>query len=80
MLELPSGEGVARAVEEGMGLAILSQLVVENAVREGRVVAADIAGVDLRRTFRLVSLRARTLSPAARAFMAVARGEMQPSI
>jgi DNA-binding transcriptional LysR family regulator len=73
VLELPSGEGVARAVEAGMGLAILSPLVVEHAVRERRLIAADIAGVDLRRTFRLVSLRARTLSPAAHAFIAVVR-------
>lgn len=73
VLELPSGEGVARAVEAGMGFAILSQLVVEHAVRERRLVAADIAGVDLRRTFRLVSLRTRSLSPAAHAFIAAVR-------
>jgi DNA-binding transcriptional LysR family regulator len=80
VLELPSGEGVARAVEAGMGLAILSQLVVEHAVREQRLVAADIAGVDLRRTFRLISLRTRTLSPAAHAFMAVVREKDQTAI
>jgi DNA-binding transcriptional LysR family regulator len=68
VLELPSGEGVARAVEAGMGLTILSELVVERAVRAGRLVAVDIRGVDLRRTLRLVSLRGRTLSPAAHAF------------
>jgi DNA-binding transcriptional LysR family regulator len=71
VVELPSGEGIARAVEAGLGLAILSRLVVERAVREGRLVAMDIAGVDLRRTFRLVRLRGRTLSPAARAFATV---------
>ncbi len=73
VLELPSGEGVARAVEAGLGLAILSELVVDRAVREGRLAALDIAGADLRRTFRLVHLRGRTLSPAASAFAALSR-------
>lgn len=71
-LELASGQGVARAVEAGLGLAILSELVVERAVREGRLVALELAGMDLRRSFRLVHLRGRTLSPAARAFMTLA--------
>jgi len=73
VLELPSGEGVARAVEAGLGVAILSTLVVERAVAEGRVATAEVAGVDLRRTFRLVRPCGRTPSPAARAFAALAR-------
>ncbi len=70
-IELPTVEGIARAVEAGMGLAILSELVVERAVRAGRLVSIDIEGVDLRRTFRLVRLRGHTLSPAARAFATI---------
>jgi len=69
-LDLPSGEGVARAVEEGIGLSILSWLVVERAVVEGRLATVELAGIDLRRTFRLVTVRGRTLSPAARALRA----------
>lgn len=71
VLELPSGEGITRAVEAGLGLAILSELVVGRAVAAGRVAAAEIVGVDLRRTFRLITPRGRTLSPAARAFAAL---------
>jgi DNA-binding transcriptional LysR family regulator len=67
-LELPSGEGVARAVEAGLGIAILSRLVVERAVAEGRLATAEVADLDLTRTLRLVTVRSRTLSPAARAF------------
>lgn len=67
-LELPSGEGVARAVESGIGLAILSRLVVDRAVAEGRLAIVEVADLDLRRTFRLVTVRGRTLSPAATAF------------
>ncbi|MCL4508176.1 MAG: LysR family transcriptional regulator [Chloroflexi bacterium] len=72
---LPSGEGVARAVQAGLGLAILSELVVEHAVASGRLAAAEIAGVDLRRTFRIVTLRGRTLSPAARDLIEVVRDQ-----
>jgi DNA-binding transcriptional LysR family regulator len=73
VLELSSGEGVARAVELGLGLAILSRLVVERAVAAGRLLALEIEGIDLARTFRAVYLRARTLSPAAKAFITLAR-------
>lgn len=79
MLELPSGEGVARAVEAGMGVAILSALVVERAVHGGRLQMMDIAGVDLRRSFRLVRTRGRTLSPAGRAFAALTLPEKPPA-
>jgi len=72
-LELPSGEGVARAVEAGLGVSILSWLVVERAVTERRLEVVEIADLDLRRTFRLVTARGRTLSPAARAFAALVR-------
>lgn len=71
VLELPSGEGVARAVEAGMGVAILSELVLERPMAQGRLVALNIAGIDLRRTLRVVHPRCRTLSPAARAFVAL---------
>ena len=67
-LELPSGEGVARAVEAGLGAAILSQLVVERAIAEGRLATASVTDLDLARTLRVVTVRSRTLSPAARAF------------
>ncbi|HZS86544.1 MAG TPA: LysR family transcriptional regulator [Chloroflexota bacterium] len=73
VLELPSGEGVARAVEAGMGLTILSPLVVARAVAAGDLALVEIADVDLRRTFRLVCLRGRTLSPAAQALASLAR-------
>ncbi|HWE64452.1 MAG TPA: LysR family transcriptional regulator [Chloroflexota bacterium] len=73
VLELSSGEGVARAVEMGVGVAILSQLVVERAVAAGRLITLQIDGLALDRTFRLVHVRERTLSPAARAFVVVAR-------
>ncbi len=74
-LSLTSGEGVARAVEAGLGIAILSRLVVERAAAAGRVAVVRIDDVDLRRTFRIARLRERTLSPLALHFIEFLRGE-----
>ena len=68
VLELPSGEGVARAVEAGLGIAFLSPLVVERAMAEKRLIAVEVTGLNLQRVFQLIVRSKHTLSPAARAF------------
>jgi DNA-binding transcriptional LysR family regulator len=72
-LVMPSNEGVARAVEAGLGIAILSQLTIERDVAAGLVRAVAIRDADLARRFSIVSLRARTLSPLAMKFVAFLR-------
>jgi DNA-binding transcriptional LysR family regulator len=74
-LSLSSGEGVARAVEAGLGIGILSHLVVERAVAAGRIAAVPIRDIDLRRTLRIVHLRGRTLSPQAVRFIEFLRDD-----
>jgi LysR family transcriptional regulator, transcriptional activator of the cysJI operon len=75
VLALPSGEGVVRAVEAGIGAAVLSTRVVAEALAAGRVVRVPVAGLDLRRDFNLVRLRRTTPSPAAQAFTMLVMGE-----
>jgi DNA-binding transcriptional LysR family regulator len=75
---VPSLEGVSRAVEAGLGVAILSWLVVERAVNEGRLNVVEIRDLDLRRTFKIVSLRDRTLSPMAAEFVRFLQGSAVP--
>ncbi|GAC1444991.1 MAG: selenium metabolism-associated LysR family transcriptional regulator [Chloroflexota bacterium] len=70
-LELPGGEGVSRAVEEGIGITIVSALVVERALAGGQLMAVEIEDLDLHRTFRLIHVHGRSLSPAARVFIQV---------
>jgi DNA-binding transcriptional LysR family regulator len=65
---VPSLEGVSRAVEAGLGVAILSWLVV-----------VEIKDLDLRRTFTMVSLRDRTLSPMAAEFVRFLQGSAIPA-
>ncbi|HTK06479.1 MAG TPA: LysR family transcriptional regulator [Ktedonobacteraceae bacterium] len=68
VLELPSGEGVARAVEAGLGIAFLSPLTVERAIAEKRLAAVAVTNFSLQRVFQLIIRHRHTLSPAAQAF------------
>lgn len=71
VLALPSGEGVARAVEAGMGVAILSELIIEDRVARGKITAVDIVDAPLSRSFRVITARGRSLSPAAQALISL---------
>ena len=68
-LELPSGEGIVRAVEAGLGVAVLSELVVERAISLHRVAAVAIVDLILERDFLVLSRRERPLAPLANAFI-----------
>ncbi len=72
-LTLPSGDGIMRAVELGIGVAIVSRLVSEEALRARRVVRVQVRELAFHRTFRIVRLRRQTPSPAALAFAALVR-------
>jgi len=72
-LTLPSGDGIMRAVELGIGVAIVSRLVSDEAVRAGRVIELRVRDLAFHRTFRTVRLRSQTPSPAAVAFWTLVR-------
>jgi DNA-binding transcriptional LysR family regulator len=71
VLTLPTGEGIVRAVELGIGVSIVSTLIADGAVRGGRIARVKLHDLELLRTFRVVRLRRQTPSPAARAFTAL---------
>ncbi len=62
VLRLPSGEGIARAVEA-------------EAIHAGRLVAVVVHDLQLTRTFRSIRLRRQTPSPAVLALLAMLAGE-----
>lgn len=68
LLEFPSGEAILRAVEAGLGAAILSRFAVEREARARSVKVLEIADLQLRRSFFIAAARGRTLSPLQRAF------------
>jgi DNA-binding transcriptional LysR family regulator len=65
---LPTGEGIVRSVQCGLGIAVISRLVAADAIAAGVVKAVVIRDLALHRKFALVRRNFRTPSPAARAF------------
>jgi DNA-binding transcriptional LysR family regulator len=71
---LPDGALIRHALLAGLGVSVLSDLVVADALRDGRVVALE--GLDLpERAFHLVRHRDRHRSVAERAFVRLALDE-----
>ncbi len=67
-MEMPSNETIKQAVMAGMGLSLLSLHTIGLELRSGLMHIVDVEGTPLMRTWTLVHLPARTLSPAAEAF------------
>ncbi len=77
VVELPSGEAIVRAVEAGLGIAILSERVVERAIAVKAVRTLTISDLVMKRAFSLVHLRDGVLPPLGRAFAEHVRGAYQ---
>lgn len=75
-LELPSNESVRSAVEAGAGAAVLSSLVIQDAVEAGALVAVDWPLPT--RKFFLLSHKHRHTTRAAAAFSSLV-GQIEPS-
>ena len=67
-MEMTGNETIKQAVRAGMGLAFLSLHTVANELARRELCALDIRGLPLMRRWHIVSLQARTLSPAVEAF------------
>jgi DNA-binding transcriptional LysR family regulator len=77
LMELPSNETLKQAVIAGMGLSFLSRHTIALELKTGLLGVLDIAGTPVMRTWNVVHLGARVLSPAAEAFryFLIERGE-----
>jgi DNA-binding transcriptional LysR family regulator len=53
IMEIGNAEAIAMAVEEGIGIAFVSELAAARGLALGRIKAVDVAGLDLRRTIYL---------------------------
>ena len=67
-MEISSNETIKQAVIAGMGLSFLSLHTVGLEVRSGLLKVLDIEGTPVMRTWNVVHLQSRTLSPVAEAF------------
>jgi DNA-binding transcriptional LysR family regulator len=71
-VSLPSLDAIKRAVEMGMGVAILPRRCAGAELKRGELVAVTVPELRLRRNLRLVYRRVGDLSHAAREFLATA--------
>lgn len=72
-MALPSLDGIKRAVEMGVGVAVLPRRCALTEIARGQIVAVRIPGLSAPRTVRLVFRRAGEFSHAASAFLEIAR-------
>lgn len=73
--ESASTQALVRAVEAGLGVAILPDQLVRGAIECGQVRERAISDVHLERSFNIVWHRHKYLTPAARRFMEMCAGE-----
>ncbi|MHC4222397.1 MAG: selenium metabolism-associated LysR family transcriptional regulator [Planctomycetota bacterium] len=73
--EVGSTEAVKAAVRAGLGLAFISNLAVKDELEGGTLATARLKGFEVEREFHLIARKESLLSPAARAFRAIALGQ-----
>ena len=74
-MELGSNEAIREAILSGIGVAVLARYAVGLDAQPRELVVLDVEGFPIERYWHFVYPAAKHLSPAARAFMAAARGE-----
>jgi DNA-binding transcriptional LysR family regulator len=72
MISLPSLDGIKRAVELKLGVALLPRRCAVTEIAAGRIVAVPVAGISRKRQLTLVCRKSHR-SHAANAFLAVAQ-------
>ncbi len=68
-LELGSNEGIKEAVDQGLGVAILSKLAVKKELQSGRLQALQVKGLPLERDMFVIWDKRRALPIPARLFI-----------
>ena len=68
-LELGHTEAIKQGVRAGLGVAFVSRYAARNEVAHGQLRALDIKGLTIQRHFHVIRHEAKSLTPAARAFL-----------
>jgi len=79
VISLPSLDGIKRAVELKLGVALLPRRCAITEIASGRLVGVPVTGISRKRQVTLVCRRAHR-SHAADAFLAVAQEKQQPGV
>ncbi len=75
--EVGGNEALKQGVLAGLGVAVISKLAVAGELQRGELVALELSGGPLQRSFYLVKNRKMTLSVAAERFKALVLGKEQ---
>lgn len=70
-ISVDTAEAIKQLVATGCGIGIVSRVAAAEPLQLGRLVALDVAGIELRRAFNVLQLRGHRPSAAAEAFNAV---------
>lgn len=68
-LEISSNRAIKRAVEEGIGIALISSKVAREQIKAGRIAAIPLSDPTMKRQFYLVHHRDKYMSESLRNFM-----------
>lgn len=72
--ESANTQAIIAAVSAGIGVSVLPEKLLEEALREGKVCRLTLRGVSFKRSFYLIRHQNKYLSPAAQDFMELCRG------
>ena len=73
VFEAMSTTALIRAVENGLGVAVLPYRLIAPALAGGRIITISVPGLDFRRSFNLIYHRNKFLTSSARDFLEVCR-------
>ena len=77
LVTLGSNEAVKQAVMAGLGVSLLSLQTLELELRTGEIALLDVVGTPVMRSWHLVNMNAKLLSPTAGAFRQFLRDHTQ---
>jgi len=74
VIQLAETEAIKRSVAVGLGISLLQELAVQDEVREGKLIAMRLEGVDDTRQYAYAYREAATLTTAAREMISLLPG------
>jgi len=77
--EMGNTTAVIQGIKSGIGVSILSPIAVQEELKAVSLVALEVKGIDLRRSFYLTHHSQRTLSPVVHAFIKFIKKELSKS-
>ncbi len=79
VMSLGSTEAVKRAVRAGLGVALVSDMTIEDEIASGKLVVLEVEDLQIVRALHVVKRKGKRESPAVEAFMALLKSSLPGS-